>query len=50
MRKPPIMYVQGARIVIKNYLERKDEIDEFCIRYMVGYEIRRNGSAVIICD
>ena len=50
MRKPPIMYVQGARIVIKNYLERKDEIDEFCVRYAVGYEIRRNGSAVIICD
>ena len=50
MRKPPIMYVKGARIVIKNYLERKDEIDEFCIRYAVGYEIRRNGSAVILCD
>ena len=50
MRKPPIVYVKGARIVIKNYLERKDEIDEFCVRYAVGYEIRRNGSAVIICD
>ena len=50
MKHPPIVYVQGARIVIKNYLERKDEIDEFCVRYAVGYEIRRNGSAVIICD
>ena len=50
MRKPPIMYVQGARIVIKNYLERKDEIDDFCKEYGIGYEIRRNGSAVIICD
>lgn len=45
-----LTYRKGRRIVIRDYENLKDRIDDFCRRYGVGYEIRRDGSAVIFCD
>jgi hypothetical protein len=38
------------KIVVKDYAKNKDELDEFCRRVCCGYEIRHDGSAVIIID
>lgn len=48
--RPPLIYEYGKKIYIQNYIARKDEIDAFCCKYVCGYEIHHDGSAVIICD
>jgi hypothetical protein len=45
-----LRYVYGTRIVIKNYMDHKEQIDRFCCKHCCGYEIRKDGSAVILCD
>ncbi len=45
-----LRYVRGSRIVVDNYIEHKEQIDEFCRKYACPYEIRKDGSAVILCD
>jgi len=48
--RPPLKYEHGRKIYIPNYMSRKDEIDKFCSEHACGYEIHKDGSAVIICD
>ena len=50
MKCPPLVYVRGTKIVVKGYLRFKEQIDEFCSNFACGYDIRKDGSAVIICD
>lgn len=38
------------RIVVKDYQKKKEWVDEFCKKNICGYEIRKDGSAVIILD
>lgn len=38
------------RIVVYDYEERKEEIDEFCRKNNCGYEVYPDGKAVIIVD
>lgn len=38
------------RIVIPDYIESKEEIDEFCRKFSYGYEVYPDGTAVIIVD
>jgi hypothetical protein len=45
-----LVYKYGSRIVVPSYSKYKDRIDAFCCRHLCGYEIRRDGSVVIICD
>ena len=45
-----LQFVRGTRIVVENYLRHKAQIDEFCRKYAVAYEIHKDGSAVILCD
>ena len=45
-----LVYEYGKRIIIREYHKYKQKIDEFCCMYLCGYEIRKDGSAVIICD
>lgn len=38
------------RIVVKRYREIKDEIDDYCRMKFCGYEILKDGTAVITID
>jgi hypothetical protein len=45
-----LRFIRRTRIVVENYIRHKEQIDEFCRKYAVAYEIRKDGSAVILCD
>ena len=49
MSRTAWVYKYGKRIVVPDYEARKKDIDKFCCRYLCGYEIRKDGSAVILC-
>ncbi len=37
-------------IVVRNYRKRLVRIDAICRKYLCGYEVRRDGTAVIVID
>ena len=39
-----------GRIIIKDYLKYKREIEEFCRKNLCGYEVRMDGTVVILVD
>lgn len=38
------------RIVVKDYIKHKDELDRYCVEHLCGYEIRHDGTAVVTHD
>ena len=47
---PSICKMGKGRIIIKDYLKYKREIEEFCRKNLCGYEVRMDGTVVILVD
>lgn len=38
------------RIVVKNYRKHLALLNAICSKYLCGYEVRRDGTAVVVID